>query len=342
MASNDNTQQATQSCGAYRTQPGQGYSQQSVSPTDSRVTVVTASQQTLQATARPRTQAMALSQVPRDMAQPVTMAVARVLSHLTGNKQSSYPGYGQQPAPSSTSGSYGSASQSSSHGQPQSGAVASSLAIVMDGSKAPITPLKAMASRTVGAAAGAVAVVTTTAAVAMNPEVVEVAVEAEAAWAEVTVVALINLVALGTRDRDNPDNTAIFVQGLGENVTVESVADYFKQTGIIKTNKKTGQPMTSLSTDRDTGKLKGEAAVSFDDPPSAKAAIDWFDGKEFSGNPIKTSTGAGAMVVEAEGEEDPWAVEAMEVVAVVAVAGEDSPVEGVVAAASSELVTEVS
>lgn len=38
------------------------------------------------------------------------------------------------------------------------------------------------ASRTVGAAAGAVAVVTTAAAVAMNPEVVEVAVEAEAAW----------------------------------------------------------------------------------------------------------------------------------------------------------------
>jgi len=53
----------------------------------------------------------------------------------------------------------------------------------------------------------------------------------------------------------------------------------------------------------------------------------------------QTSIGAVAMVVEAEGEEDPWAVEAMEVVAVVAVAGEDSPVEEVVAAASSELVT---
>ena len=33
------------------------------------------------------------------------------------------------------------------------------------------------------------------------------------------------------------------------------------------------------------------------------------------------STRVVAMVVEAEGEEDPWAVEAMEVVAVVAVAG---------------------
>lgn len=38
------------------------------------------------------------------------------------------------------------------------------------------------ASRTVGAVAGAVAVVTAAAVVAMNPEVVEAAVEAEAAW----------------------------------------------------------------------------------------------------------------------------------------------------------------
>ncbi|NWV93802.1 FUS protein, partial [Machaerirhynchus nigripectus] len=37
--------------------------------------------------------------------------------------------------------------------------------------------------------------------------------------------------------------------------------------------------MINLYTDRETGKLKGEATVSFDDPPSAKAAIDWFDGQ---------------------------------------------------------------
>ena len=47
---------------------------------------------------------------------------------------------------------------------------------------------------------------------------------------------------------------------------------------FLQTNKKTGQPMINLYTDRETGKLKGEATVSFDDPPSAKAAIDWFDG----------------------------------------------------------------
>lgn len=48
---------------------------------------------------------------------------------------------------------------------------------------------------------------------------------------------------------------------------------------FLQTNKKTGQPMINLYTDRETGKLKGEATVSFDDPPSAKAAIDWFDGR---------------------------------------------------------------
>ena len=56
------------------------------------------------------------------------------------------------------------------------------------------------ASRTVGDEAGAVAVVTTAAVVAMNPEVMKVAVEEEATWTEVTVVASINLVALGTKD----------------------------------------------------------------------------------------------------------------------------------------------
>ena len=61
-----------------------------ISPMDSRVMVATASQGTLQAVARapivlmdrPGTQAMALSQLPRDMAQLVAMLVARVLSHL--------------------------------------------------------------------------------------------------------------------------------------------------------------------------------------------------------------------------------------------------------------------
>ncbi|XP_073779183.1 TATA-binding protein-associated factor 2N isoform X6 [Danio rerio] len=90
-------------------------------------------------------------------------------------------------------------------------------------------------------------------------------------------------------DQDNSDNNTIFVQGLGEDVNAQEVGDYFKQIGIIKVNKKTGKPMINLYSDKATGRLKGEATVSFDDPPSAKAAIDWFDGKEFNGRPIKVS-----------------------------------------------------
>lgn len=37
--------------------------------------------------------------------------------------------------------------------------------------------------------------------------------------------------------------------------------------------------MINLYSDKSTGRPKGEATVSFDDPPSAKAAIDWFDGR---------------------------------------------------------------
>uniref|UniRef100_A0A8D2KRQ1 TATA-box binding protein associated factor 15 n=1 Tax=Varanus komodoensis TaxID=61221 RepID=A0A8D2KRQ1_VARKO len=90
-------------------------------------------------------------------------------------------------------------------------------------------------------------------------------------------------------ESDNSDNNTIFVQGLGEDVSPDQVAEYFKQIGVIKTNKKTGKLMINLYTDKDTGKPKGEATVSFDDPPSAKAAIDWFDGKEFNGSIIRVS-----------------------------------------------------
>ncbi|XP_063002811.1 TATA-binding protein-associated factor 2N isoform X1 [Elgaria multicarinata webbii] len=90
-------------------------------------------------------------------------------------------------------------------------------------------------------------------------------------------------------ESDNSDNNTIFVQGLGDDVSPDQVADYFKQIGVIKTNKKTGKLMINLYTDKDTGKPKGEATVSFDDPPSAKAAIDWFDGKEFNGSVIRVS-----------------------------------------------------
>ncbi|XP_039987109.1 TATA-binding protein-associated factor 2N isoform X4 [Xiphias gladius] len=116
---------------------------------------------------------------------------------------------------------------------------------------------------------------------------------------DTTAVEEVDLLVWGSRDygsrdepsgeQDNSDNNTIFVQGLGEDATVQEVGDFFKQIGIIKVNKKTGQPMINIYSDKATGRPKGEATVSFDDPPSAKAAIEWFDGKDFNGKPIKVS-----------------------------------------------------
>lgn len=89
--------------------------------------------------------------------------------------------------------------------------------------------------------------------------------------------------------QEDVENDTIYVQGLGENITPERLLDFFKQTGAIKINKRTGQPMINIYIDKETGKPKGEATVSYDDPPSAKAALEWFDGKEFDTNPIKVA-----------------------------------------------------
>lgn len=139
---------------------GRAIPSRAISPMDSRVTVVTVSQQTLQATARaamvllmdrPRT-AMALSQLPRDMAQLVAMAVARVLSHLMGNSPLILAMASSQllAAPREVMVVV---LRAAATGSPRVGAMANSLAIVdsskaMDSSKAPIIPLKAMDSRT--------------------------------------------------------------------------------------------------------------------------------------------------------------------------------------------------
>lgn len=55
----------------------------------------------------------------------------------------------------------------------------------------------------------------------------------------------------------------------------------------LQVNKKTGQPMINIYSDKATGRPKGEATVSFDDPPSAKAAINWFDGENKANSPSK-------------------------------------------------------
>ena len=37
--------------------------------------------------------------------------------------------------------------------------------------------------------------------------------------------------------------------------------------------------MINFYNDKATGKFKGEVMITYEDPPSANAAIEWFDGK---------------------------------------------------------------
>jgi RNA recognition motif-containing protein len=71
----------------------------------------------------------------------------------------------------------------------------------------------------------------------------------------------------------------IFVTGLPEDTTSEQLAEYFGQIGIIKFDKKNDCKKIWIYKDKATGKGKGEATITYDDPPTATSAIQWFDGK---------------------------------------------------------------
>lgn len=52
-------------------------------------------------------------------------------------------------------------------------------------------------------------------------------------------------------------------------------------------DKRTGKPKIWMYKDKNTGKSKGEATVTYDDQNAARSAISWFDGKDFKGCTIK-------------------------------------------------------
>ncbi|ESO97607.1 hypothetical protein LOTGIDRAFT_59711, partial [Lottia gigantea] len=79
----------------------------------------------------------------------------------------------------------------------------------------------------------------------------------------------------------------IFVSGAGNDLNEQMLVQHFGSIGVIKMDKRTDSAKVWIYKDKSTGVPKGEATVTFDDPATAKAAIDWFNGKDFNGNTIK-------------------------------------------------------
>lgn len=107
----------------------------------------------------------------------------------------------------------------------------------------------------------------------------------------------------GGRDMEVQEDT-IFVSGLGEDITEGELAEFFGAIGIVKVimivlpakflkcdvgvlqclsvsqvDKRTGKHKVWIYKDKMTGKPKGEATVTYDDPPAAMQAINWFNGE---------------------------------------------------------------
>lgn len=47
----------------------------------------------------------------------------------------------------------------------------------------------------------------------------------------------------------------------------------------LQMNRRLGQPAINIYTDKDSGKPKGDATLSYEEPFMAKAAVEHFDGR---------------------------------------------------------------
>ncbi|XP_051748555.1 EWS RNA-binding protein 1b isoform X4 [Ctenopharyngodon idella] len=94
---------------------------------------------------------------------------------------------------------------------------------------------------------------------------------------------------MGHPGEQDSENSTIYITGLTENATLPEMADFFKHCGPIRINRRLNQPAINIYTDKDSGKPKGDATLSYEEPAIAKAAVEYFDGKEFQGRRLKVS-----------------------------------------------------
>ena len=78
----------------------------------------------------------------------------------------------------------------------------------------------------------------------------------------------------------NKANTAIYVKGLPDDVAVDELKEFFSKAGVIKSDLDSGEPKVKIYTD-DTGRVKGDALISYIKPESVHLAIQMLHDRLF-------------------------------------------------------------
>lgn len=81
------------------------------------------------------------------------------------------------------------------------------------------------------------------------------------------------------RTSSAPKNTAIYVTGLPEDITVEELVSHFSKCGIIMDEIMTGKPRVKLYCDEE-GRLKGDALIVYLREESVTLALNILDESE--------------------------------------------------------------